>query len=241
MKNFQIKQRYIDTQVRYWQENKNAIEKVEFKETHEKKDKPFITISREYGAGAFELAEKITDIINKKYKSTPEWCAFDKELLDKIGSDLGLSESLAKVLTESARKKMTDFIQTSFSSFPPQVHIYNKLVENIRTLAINGNAVIVGRTGNIITRDMIKGFHVRLVAPLSYRVNRMSTVYNLANKEAEKIIKEKENQRNSFIKEFVKFDNADPLNYHLIINLGLMSIDEAALIIVNSMEDCGYL
>jgi cytidylate kinase len=241
MKDRQIEQKNMDTQIKYWQENKNAVEQVELKEADEKKHKPFITISRESGAGAFDLAEKITDAINKKYKSDPEWSVYDKELLDKIMSDLGLSESLARTLTDSARKKLTDFIQASSGKFPSQIKVFNKLVETIRTLAIHGNAVIVGRAGNIITQDMIKGFHVRLAAPLNFRINRMIDVYNVTYKEAEKIIKKKEKERESFIKKFTKSDNADPLNYHLTINLGLISIDEAASIIVNSMEDCGYL
>jgi len=237
----QAMQKYIDGQVRYWKERKAAIETVESKEQIEKKNKPFITLSREYGAGAFELSEKIVQIINEKHHSVPEWAAYDKNLLDRIIDDLGLSESLAETLTTNSRNNLTDFIQTSFSSFPPQVAVYRKLVETIRTLAIAGNVVVVGRAGNIITRDMIKGFHVRIVAPVAFRAERISKLQNVSHHEAERIIIEKDAKRDGFIKEFVKFDNADPENYHLVVNLGRMTTDEAAALIVDSMKDCGFL
>ena len=237
----QAMQKYIDSQVRYWKERKDAIEKVEFSEEAEKKNKPFITLSREYGVGAFELAEKVVHAINEKNKPIPEWAAYDRTLLDKIENDLGLSGSLAETLTDTARKKMTDFLQTSFSTFPPQVAVFRKLVETIRTLAVTGNVVIVGRAGNIITRDMIKGFHVRIIAPLGYRAERISRTHNVSHKEAERLIIEKDSKRDGFIKEFVKFDNAQPLNYHLVVNLGQMSVDEAAVVIVDAMKACGFL
>lgn len=237
----QTMQKYIDSQVRYWKERKAAIETVESKDMIEKKNKPFITLSREYGVGAYELAEKIVQLINEKYTTTPEWAAYDRALLDRIIDDLGLSQSLAQTLTDNARNNLTDFLQTSFSNFPPQVAVFRKLVETIRTLAIAGNVVIVGRAGNIITRDMIKGFHVRIVSPLNIRAERISKLQNVSNKEAERLIAEKDSKRDGFIKEFVKFNNADPLNYHLSVNLGYMSIDEAAAVIVDSMMACGYL
>ncbi len=237
----QAMQKHIDAQVRYWKDRKDAIEKVEFNEEADKKIRPFITLSREYGVGAFELAEKVVHIINDKYKSSPEWAAYDRSILDKIMDDLGLSESLAQTLTDNSRKKMTDFIQTAFSKFPPQVAVYRKLVETIRTLAIHGNVVIVGRAGNVITRDMTKGFHVRIVAPLSFRADRISRTHNIKHPDAEKLIIEKDAKRDGFIEEYVKHDNREPLNYHIVVNLGQMTVDEAAAAIVNSMQACGFL
>jgi len=237
----QAMQKYIDSQVRYWKERKDAIEKVEFKDHDEKKNAPFITVSREYGVGAFYLSEKIVQVINQKYKNAHDWAAYDRRLLDNIISDLGLSKSLAETLTDNARTKMTDLLQTSFSSFPPQVAVYRKLVETIRTLAITGNVVLVGRAGNIITRDMVKGFHVRLVAPMHTRIEKISERFKVSHKEAETMIIEKDSKRDGFIKEYVKFDNTDPLNYHLVVNLGHMSDDEAAVLIVESMKACGFL
>ncbi len=236
----QAMQKHIESQVRYWNERKHAIEKIEFAEHEDKKQNPFITLSREYGVGAFGIAEKIVSIINEKHISQQSWAAYDKSILDKITGDLGLSKSLAETLTDNARKKMTDLLQTSFSKFPPQVAVYRKLVEVIRTLAITGNVVVVGRAGNIITKDMVKGFHVRLVAPMQYRAESISRRMKVNHREAEELILARDSERDGFISEYVKFDNTDPKNYHLTVNLGFMSEDEAARLVIESMKACGY-
>lgn len=236
----QAMQKHIDSQVRYWVERKNAIEKIEFGEHEDKRHNPFITLSREYGVGAFGIAEKIVAMINEKHVSQQNWAAYDKSILDKITGDLGLSKSLAETLTDNARKKMTDLLQTSFSTFPPQVAVYRKLVEVIRTLAITGNVVVVGRAGNIITKDMIKGFHVRLVAPMQYRAESISRRMKVNHREAEEMIIAKDRDRDGFIREYVKFDNTDPKNYHLTVNIGHMTEEEAAKLIIDSMKVCGY-
>jgi cytidylate kinase len=237
-------QKYIDSQVRYWKEQKEGVDLPVLKAKRaaaEKKDRPFITLSREYGSGAYEIGEKIIMLINEKYKSKPEWAAYDKKLLDNIVNDLGISETLAESLTSNTKQKLSDFIQTFFSKFPPQVAVYRKLTETMRRLAINGHVVLVGRASNMITRDIENGFHVRIVAPVQYRAGRISSWKNISMKEAEQIVTEKNKERDSFIKEFVKFDNTNPLNYHITVNLGQMSINEAAAVIVDSMKDCGYL
>lgn len=233
--------RCIDAQVKYWKDQKEAIDQVEVKDKPRfaSGHKPFVTISRQYGAGAYDVGEKLVSLLNEKLSPVPHWAAYDRKLLDKLEKDLGLSEFLAATLTDNARGKLTDLLQTSFSKFPPQVAVYRKLVETVRTLAYNGNVVLVGRSANIITRDMANGFHVRIVAPLNVRAERMSKILSCGIKEAERIVIEKNEQRDSFIKEYVHFDNSDPLNYNLVLNTGKLTIDEAAAIIESSMKIYG--
>lgn len=223
-------EQHISKQVAFWSQQKNVIESID-----DKPRKPFITVSREYGIGAFEVSGKIVDALNNLKKSEPEWAAYDKNLLDKIAQDLGLSKSLANTLTSNARSQLTELFQTSFSKFPTQVAIYRKLAETVRTMAYNGNVVIVGRAGNLITKDMPNGFHVRLIAPAKWKINRLTQLYGMPFKEAEQAIVIKDKERDSYIKEFLKFDNNDPLNYHMTLNMGNISSEEAARIISEAL------
>lgn len=223
---------YINSQVRFWNQQKDEVEKI----GKEAKAKPFITISREYGAGGFEVAQKLVSMLNDEFKPEPSWAAYDKDLLDKLSQDMGLSKPLSDTLTHDARKKMTEFFETFFSKFPPQVAVFQKLVENIKTLLCNGNVVIVGRAGRRIAKDMPGGFHVRIVAPLKWRVSRVARIFDVSEKEADQIIKEKIKKRDSFLKEFVNFDNSDPHNYHVVINMEEITVDEAAEIILHGMK-----
>ena len=231
------KENLVDAQVRQWLMNKDMIVPVEEEEII----LPFVTISREYGSGGYEIGNRVAELLNGEPGIETTWAAYDKKLLGKIMDDMGLSSSLTDTLTTGARKSLTNFIQTTFSRFPPQVAVYRKLTETIRILASNGSVVIVGRAGNVITKDMPGGFHVRLTAPLDWRVERMAGILGLKKKEAEKIIKEKSNERNRFVKEYVKFDLEDPLNYDLVINNSRYSTDEAAKVVVSAMKIRGLI
>ncbi|HPS87484.1 MAG TPA: cytidylate kinase-like family protein [Spirochaetota bacterium] len=229
-------QKYINAQVTYWKQQKEKLA------TPEKTNRlPFITISREYGCGGYEVAKKLVEIFNDEMKQNPQWAAYNRELLDKVMDDLGLSSSLAETLTGTARSSLTNLLQTSFSSFPTQVSVHKKLAETITLLALNGNVVVVGRGSNIITRSIKNGYHVRLVAPISWRTDQIINKMNIPKQDAGKLILERTRQRDTFLKEYLKFDVSDPHNYHLIINNADHSVDQAARIIIESMKIKGLL
>ncbi len=123
----------------------------------------------------------------------------------------------------------------------PQKDIPKGFITGMLTLFIMMCFTLFLTAGNVITRDMTKGFHVRIVAPLSFRADRISRTHNIKHPDAEKLIIEKDAKRDGFIEEYVKHDNREPLNYHIVVNLGQMTVDEAAAAIVNSMQACGFL
>jgi len=228
--------RYMTGQVIYWQKQKEKI-----KEPEKANQLPFVTISREYGCGGFKIASKLAEIFNKEFKPDPEWAAYDKKILESLMADTGLSEHLVHTLTEKARGKMTNMIQTTFSSFPPQVAIHKKLTATITMLALHGNVVIVGRGSNMITKNISNGFHVRLVAPINCRAEKLSKEMSISKTEALKLIKEKTRQRDDYMKEFLKFDLTDPHNYSMTINDGEFSVEQAARLIIEGMKIKGLI
>ncbi len=228
--------RYMNAQVIYWKKQKEHLD-----EPASVSRLPFVTISREYGCGGYEVAAKLSEIMNNELKPEPQWMAYNKALLEKLMVDTGLSESLIETLTGKARNKLTNLIQTTFSSFPPQVAVHKKLVEIIAMLALNGNIVIVGRGGNMITKEYQNGFHVRLVAPMSCRAEKMAKLLNVTKAEATKIIKDKTHQREDYMKEFFKIDITDPHNYDLVINDASFSAEKVARLIIQGMKYKGVL
>lgn len=229
-------EKYIFAQVAWWNQQKDKLV------TPEKSNPlPFITISREYGCGGFDVSKRLTEIFNDEMKQTPPWAAYNRVLLNKVMEDTGLTSSLVETLTNTARSSLTNLLQTSFSSFPPQVSVHKKLAETITLLALNGNVVVVGRGSNIITRSIKNGYNVRLVAPLNWRAERLMEKMNISKQDGLKLIAEKTKQRDTYLKEYLKFDVADPHNYDLIINNSDHTIDQAARIIIGSMKIKGLL
>ncbi|HOP62729.1 MAG TPA: cytidylate kinase-like family protein [Spirochaetota bacterium] len=228
--------RIMNAQVIYWKKQKEQLDEPE-KVNH----LPFVTISREYGCGGYEVAAKLSEILNEELKPEPLWAPYNKKLLDKLMIDTGLSESLVETLTGRARSKLTNLIQTTFSSFPPQVAVHKKLVEIMAMLAMNGHVVLVGRGGNMITKDMEGGFHVRLYAPIQSRAEKMAEILNVSTGAAMKTIKEKTKLREEYMKEFFKIDISDPHNYDLAINDSTFTVEQVARIIINGMKSKGVL
>jgi len=228
--------KYVNAQAIYWRKQKFQ------QDEPEKINKlPFVTISREYGCCGYKIALKLSEILNEEFNPEPLWAAYDKKIIEKLMIDTGLSSSLLDTLTGRARSKMTDLIQTMFSKFPPQVAVHKKLVEIIALLAMNGNAVIVGRGGNTVTKDISSGFHVRLVASIDCRSEKIAKAMNLTKLDAAKRIKERSKQREEYMKEFFKVDLADPHNYDMVINDGIFTIEQSARLIIQGMKYKGLL
>jgi hypothetical protein len=224
--------KYINAQVKYWQQQKNSLALPEQKSLRQ-----FITISREYGCSGYGIAKEIAIILNNADK-TPEplWAAYERQVLDRVMAEMDLSSSLVKTLTDDALRDLTDILKSAFSGLPPQVAVYQKLAQTIRILAAHGNVVIVGRASNVITRGMTGGFHVMLVAPMEYKINNIMKFKNLSKKDAEKLIIDNTARREDYIREYVKFDVTDPHQYDLVINLSNTTVHGVADLIIQGMK-----
>lgn len=233
----------ISSQFKYWKGQKDKVDIVDRNRDRSTDHikKPYVTISREYGCFGFSIAEKITDLLNFEKKSDHPWAAYNKELLDKVMKDMGLSTGLMETMTGNARKTMTDLLQTYFDKFPPQVAVYRKLAETVRVLAEIGNVVLVGRAGNIITREIPRGLHVRIIASMEFRVKNIAQARKIGIKEAEKVINEKTRERDSFIREYLRFDSTESSNYDMVINNSSYTADQAANLIIGAMRSKGLI
>jgi cytidylate kinase len=169
------------------------------------------------------------------------WLAFDRKVIDRIMEDMGVSRKLAETLTTNTQSQMATFFNSVFASYPSQVAVHRKLAEIIRTLTLNGYVIIVGRGGNIISRDLPKGFHVRLVAPMEWKIARIAKITGKKPKEAEKIIIKKSAARDDFYREYMKFDPADPVHYDMVINNARYASGEAAKVIEAAMISRGLV
>lgn len=225
----------IAYQEKNWKERKNTIN------MGEKHALPFLTISREYGCLAHSVADKIMNILNKEYPRKPHWTIYDRNLLERIMSDMNISYQLAETLTDKARGSMADFLQIIISKYPPEVAVYKKLVETIRTIAANGHAIIIGRVGNVITANLAHGYHVRLVASQEKKIENIRERFNVSKKEAKEILLKKGKVREQFILNRLKVDMADPALYNIVINMNYLDFNETARLILKGMETAGHI
>jgi cytidylate kinase len=198
---------------------------------------PFITISRDSGAGGRTLAQSLLDEFAKRQGSPvfEDWSVFDGALCERVASDPELNVGLRELLDESSLNAAEDMVAVLLGK-TPQRDIHRKVIETIRELALVGRSIIIGRGGAGITRDLATGIHVRLVAPLAVRVEREAAEGGAATEEVTRIVQERDRNRASFVKRVCGHDINDPLLYDAVYNTERTPIDVISSGIVDWIE-----
>lgn len=92
----------------------------------------------------------------------------------------------------------------------------------------SSNAVIVGRASQIILADLPHAYHVRIIAPLETRIERLMQNRDVGREQAQKLIEQHDQWRHSYLRNFHRADWNDPLLYDLTLNTG--KIDRTAAV-----------
>ncbi|MGA2140710.1 MAG: cytidylate kinase-like family protein [Verrucomicrobiia bacterium] len=190
---------------------------------------PFVAISREFGCEALALAEQLVETLNERCRPSIPWVDYDRELLDKVAEDPGMQRAILDMLDDKRRVAMGKLFDTIINRQDTDALVVRKLAEVIRTLAVHGHAVLVGRGSSLVTQDLRNGMHIRLVAPRAWRVHAIATNRNLSMTEAEKTVTEGEKQRHHYINTFFVLDPDFPFPHDLVIDnsrFNLMQIVE---------------
>ncbi len=113
---------------------------------------------------------------------------------------------------------------------------YRQAMQQIMdSLADEGGAVILGRAGQVILRERQDVLHVRLVAPILCRVERIAQRQNISLKSAQAQVTASDRYRRNYLKRFYEIRWDDPDYYDLIINTGRLSADRAAALICQAV------
>ena len=194
-----------------------------------------VTISRQAGCGALVVAEKLARYLEKQ---TPEsncpWTVFDRNLMEKVLEDHNLPTRLARLMPEDRVSQIEDILADVFEVHPPAQTIIRQTTETILKLAGLGSVILIGRGSTMITAGLPCVLHVRLVAPLEQRIQHACEFYPDFNKtedQARKFCLNEDRGRERYLKKYFNTDINDPLLYHLVINTGRVSYDDAAKLI----------
>lgn len=224
-----------------------------------------ITISRQYGSGGDEIANRVCEILGYKQ--------FDKRLIGQAATDVGLSEQEVLDYSEENHKVRT-FLDRLLNRSQPiaQTRVWREdatgqrtveefelneatavaLVQKaIRSTAKVDNMVIMGRGGMLILADEPDVLHIRIEAPAEDRIQRVKEQMKQSKhsfyadvdvrREAQDLIRERDAASSDYIKRFYSADWEDSGLYHLVINTGKLSLEQAAQIIVGMVRGFGIL
>ena len=102
-------------------------------------------------------------------------------------------------------------------------------------LAAGGNIVIVGRAGQVILANRPDTLHVRLIAPLQIRIERIAQRRGISLQAARAQVTASDRCRKKFIKHFYNHDLDDPDQYDLIINTARFTFEATVNLICQTL------
>jgi cytidylate kinase len=215
-----------------------------------------ITISRQFGSGGDEVADRVCALLGYHH--------FDKRLLRQAAVEAGLGEHEELDYSEE-NYRVKNFIERLTGRPIPvaRVSVWREDASGARStedvilnddVAIGlvqraleacyqaGNAIIIGRGGQMIFKDYPDVLAVRIEAPMEDRIQRVKAQMKEEQKayradinlrrEAQDLIVTRDYASGDYIRQYYGVDWADPLLYHLTLNLGRLSIEQAAQMVV---------
>jgi cytidylate kinase len=198
--------------------------------------RPAITISRMAGAGGHTVASHLAEYLQANIPGGPcEWTVFDRNLVEKILEEHHHHKGIAKFMQEGHKTMFTDAVEENLGLHPGSWTLTEHTNATIRKLARMGNVIIVGRGANIVTMKLPNAFHVRLVGSVEKRLKLLQKLHKLDEKAAMRFLKKEDGARRQYLKDHFDKDIDDPLLYHILINIDLVPLEEAARMIGNEV------
>lgn len=199
---------------------------------------PFVTLSRQAGAGGHTLAETLLKVMEqeKDTKLFRGWQVFDQLLCDVLLQDSRLHVSMQALLAEEYHSQVQEFISGLLGGHSDQYLMVHRLFETIRALAMVGKVIIVGRGGSQATKKLPLGVHIRLVAPEPVRVQRMMKLLSQSEDRARQTAQQQDRDRARLLKAHFQAEIDDPLLYDAVWNTGAVPFETIAESIVSLLK-----
>lgn len=198
--------------------------------------RPFVTISRQAGAGGVQVGRRLVDLLNQGNRTNPPWTLFDRDLIKVVIEKHGLPAETSRYLTERKASALEELVRDILGMTPGTDTVLRKTKQTMAALAQMGHCVFIGRGANFVTRRLEAGFHVRLVADQETRVRRIADEHDLDERSAAGLLKELDAGRRAYVRGAYDHDITDPLAYDCVINTTAVSFDDAAAMIATCVK-----
>jgi cytidylate kinase len=199
-----------------------------------------ITIEREYGCGAAEIAHELASRLG--------WKLWDRELTQEIARVANVDPSSVSMCEERVDSTFQRLVKVFWrGSYERNANLTNehfdpdRMVEVgeqvMREVAEQGNCVIVGRGAPYFLRERPDVFHVFLYAPRAEKLRRIQSLgRSLAD--AEDLVDTVDRERILFVKHYFGADWPTRSLYQVMINtaIGNQTVLSTILNTMHSLE-----
>jgi cytidylate kinase len=216
-----------ERQMRTWAlqlEAQQRLEEERAAKAMEQRIRPYLSLSRETGVNAHELADAVA--------AKCGWKLLDRELLDYLAEH----DHMSRFALDFVDEKVVSWFHETFGKWldeqlVSQAEYVSRLGKLVLVAAQHESTVFVGRGVQfILPRE--NGVAVRIIAPRKQRVLCVQKKRHCSLHEAEKFVDHTDKDRSEFVRRYFLHNVADPKLYDLVVNLQYVSRDAAVDMIV---------
>jgi cytidylate kinase len=202
-----------------------------------------ITIEREYGCGAAEIAAKLASHLG--------WKLWDRDLTCEIARVANVDDSAVSMCEERVDSTFQRLVKVFWrGSYERSANLEHqpfgpdRMVEVgehvMKDIADRGNCVIVGRGAPYFLRERGDAFHVFMYAPRAEKLRRLQDLGKTLH-DAEDLVDTVDRERILFVKHYFGADWPTRSLYHLMINtsMGNETVLSTILQTMKMMEPVG--
>jgi len=201
---------------------------------------PLITISREFGCQANLLA----DLLKKELdKGGAEWHIMNKEIIQNAARELHLdSDVIARIAGSFERTQLDEILHALSTRYYKSDRRIRQTVANVvRNTARNGHAIIVGRGGAAVTKEIRPAIHLHLIAPIEWRLNSLMSRYGQKREETFKLLTETDYKRYKLIRDSIKPGESMEHLFDLTLNCSMVSHEEMVQVVLQLARSRGIV
>lgn len=206
-----------------------------------------ITISRQFGAGGSEVARWVAAALG--------WRVVDNELVEQVAARAGLPaervaereervptfvERLARTLAVASPEIFAPPAAAGSLLEMPEAELVKITEHVVAEIAAQGRVVLVGRAAPAVLAREADALHVKLVAPRAFRIQVVAERLGCTPEKSAAVLDDTDRMRTRYSREYYRRDWNDPVNFHMVLNTGVLGLDGATEAIVARARAMGW-
>jgi CMP/dCMP kinase len=201
-----------------------------------------VTISRQYGSGGSEVAERVARALG--------WTLYDNAVVEQVAQRLrmtpaevsareervpSLVERMASAMALGAPEVMP--MVGDLAAQPSEERMVMMTRRVIEDAVRAGPVVLVGRGAQCMLAARSDALHVFCYAPFEELVRYAVEVHGVPFAEAGKKVTEMNHQREAYVKHHFKREWRDLANYDICVNTARLGLDGSAALVTRLARD----
>jgi len=197
-----------------------------------------VTLSAAYGAGGSRIGPAVAERLGLPFVDRAIPTGVAERLALPLREAVQRDESVGHWLTRA----LLSFGQVGpvlAGAAPPPAELVTDdafraaTEEVLHELALQG-AVVLGRAGALVLRDVPGALHVRLTGPRDARIAQGAELEHLDLEAAARHLEESDRAREAYVRHFYRCDPADAAHYHLVIDSTELALDACVALIADA-------